>query len=365
LGCDSGDDDNSSDTADGDCAYEDSFIDNSSGNNESRGAWVDTSWKSKAPTVASRQQSINERHNGMTVVNANVSAYGYGNGKENVQGHVQPRHGHSAFYATTRNEAAGEAKPSVEEAFLAYRNSHPRQHQYSTERSDRLASVATTPTAALKKRREPSDVLDLAHRNQDKRRRQHPSGHGVNNSFAGEARTGYNTSDQLQGDFPKSLGMDRSDVSMVLPAEEHGRHVASRFDQSTAFGFPGSIPLVSGPFGFQPMPPSQIQSFDYPPGSNSFDMQLLIQNMVRLNNIDMEHARSSTNMSFVHFAVPLPDINDLLSHLELASWSCVLRRRIAGTSCPYTRARLSASLGRVERAEPYLVQFLRCLHQDS
>jgi Ni,Fe-hydrogenase III component G len=279
----------------------------------------------------------------MTVVNANVSANvsanGNGkengkenfkkNGKENVQGHVQPRHGHSALYATARNEAAVEAKPSVEEAFLAYHNSHSRQHQYSTERSDRFASVATTTTAALKKRREPSDVLDLAHRNHDKRRRQHPSGHAVNNSFAGEARTwyntsdqlkgdfpkslgmdqlkgdfpkslgmdrsdvpmvlpaeehgtGYNTSDQLQGDFQKSLGMDRSDVPMVLPAEEHGRHVASRFDQSTSFGFPGSIPLVSGPFGFQPMPP---------PGDSILQLPTWIQ-LVRYAAVDSEHASS-------------------------------------------------------------------------
>jgi hypothetical protein len=54
LGSDNRDDDNSSDTADGDCAYGDLFIDNSSGNNERRGAWVDPSWKSKTSTVASR-----------------------------------------------------------------------------------------------------------------------------------------------------------------------------------------------------------------------------------------------------------------------------------------------------------------------
>jgi hypothetical protein len=345
LGSDDDDDDNnSSDTVDGDYDY-------SSGKNESRGAWVETSWKAKTTTVASNQPSID------------VSGNGYD--KENVQGHAHPRHGRPVFRTSTSNVTAVESKPSVEEAFLAYRNNHPRQHRYSTERSNGFASVATTATAALEKRREPSNVLDLAHRNQDKRRRQNPSAHAANKSFAGEVNTGDNTSDHLQGDFPKSLGMAPSGVPMVLPAGEYDRHVVPRFEKSTDFGLPGSIPLVSGPFGCQSMPPSQIQSFSYPPGSNCFDMQLLIQDMVRLNNVDMEHAQSSTNMSFVHSAAPLPDINDLLSHLESAPWSCVLRRRLAGTSCPYTRARLYASLGRVERAEPYLVQFLRCLHQDG
>jgi hypothetical protein len=358
VGSHGNDVDNSSDTVDGDGDY-------GSGKNESRGAWVDTSWKVKTTTVASSQPSIDEKHNGMTVVNANVSANGNGCDKENVRGYVQPRHGRPAFRAATSNVTAEESKPSVDEAFLAYRNNHPRQHRYSTERSNGFDSVATTATAALKKRREPSDVLDLAHRNQDKRRRQNSSAHAAKTSFAGEIRTGYNTSDQHQGDFPKSLGMAPSGVPMVLPAEEYGRHVAPRFEQSTDFGLPGSIPLVSDPFGCQPMVPSQIQSFYYPPGSNLFDMQRVIQELIRLNHVDIEHARSSTNTSFVHFAAPSPDINDLLSHLESAPWSCVLRRRLAGTSCPYTRARLYASLGRVERAEPYLVQFLRCLHQDG
>jgi hypothetical protein len=363
LGSDDDDDDNSSDTVDGDYDY-------GSGKNESRGAWVATSWKAKTTTVASSQPSIDERHNGMTVVNANVSANGNGYDKENVQGHVQPRHGRPVFHAATSNVTAVESKPSVDEAFLAYRNNHPRQHRYSTERSNGFASVASTATVVLKKRREPSDVLDCAHRNQGKRHRQNPSAYVSNKSFAGEVHNGYNTSDQLQGDFPKSLGMAPSDIPMVLPAGEYGNHDAARFDQSTDFGLSHRIPLVSGSFGCQPMPPlqiqpSQIQSFNYPRGSDFFDMQLLIQDMVRLNNIDMEHARSSTSMSFVQFAVPLPDINGLMSHLESAPWSCVLRRQLAGTSCPYTRARLYASLSRVERAEPYLVQFLRCLHQDG
>jgi hypothetical protein len=363
LGSDNDDDDNSLDTVDGDCG--DSFIENSIDNNEGRGAWVDYSLKAKTRAAASSQPKIGEKRNGVTVVNANVSANGNGHDKENMQGPVQPRHGRPSFRSATSSVAAVESKASVEECFLEYRNSHPRRHQYSTERSNRFASVATTAPAAFKKRREPSDVRDLDRRNQDKRRRQNPSAHAAKKPFAGESRTGYNTRDQLQDDVPKSLGVAPSDVPMVLPTEECGRHVASHFERSTNFGLPDNIPLIPGPFDCQPMPPSQIRSFDYPPGSCFFDMQQFIQNMVRVNNIELEHARSSPNMSSVHFAMPLPGINDLMSHLESAPWSCVLRHRLAGTSCPYTRARLYAALSRVERAEPHLLQFLRCLHQDG
>lgn len=73
----------------------------------------------------------------------------------------------------------------------------------------------------------PADVLDFARRDQDKRRA-HPS----KTSFAEELRTGYSSSDQLQGEFPKFLGMAQSGVPEVLPAEECGRHVASRFERA-------------------------------------------------------------------------------------------------------------------------------------
>jgi hypothetical protein len=392
-------DNDSLDDASADYDYDDdSFMDNdnSSDNNiEDRGMWVmppaaasSLPWKPETaiPTGSSSQPSMDgllyklgEKYK--VIGNANANCYN----KENMKGPVLPRQRemrpeNTFLSGTGSNRPASRAatntgtnyvaavdsskKASVEESFLAYRSTHhPRRHQYSTERSSIFAPAAAA-AVNVKKRREPASQVYLArHNNQDKRRRQNSHELVTTESSFTES-----SSDQHQGEIPNALSMAPRDIpNVVVSSAEYSRHGVSRFERSTDAGLPGGIASAPGPFGGQPnMGIGPIENIvNHPPGPSFCNMQHLIQEIVRINTMTIEQAWSSTNMALVQCAAPLPTLNELCANLHSAPWSCVLRRRLAEASCPHTRARLQAALSRVERAEPYLIQFLRCLHHDG